>query len=761
MRPLSTSCALSPPERPSQRQAQEATTVITDILDNAFEKALADQHISHREAREIGRELGIKLAAQFHHLADQSHLRHLLATSAESIYRSPLTAENQASCWSNLRKGFIGDTESFHLGQARSAAIDSVEEQLPHLRSMFYRYPNPDNPGVQGDFDKIRDQVREHFPHHSHQSTHEAALILYGMAYPRGTPLVNTAARFDQIAESLLAVCETHLQSNPTTSLVSLLRPLSRIASIYEKASSRISNGQRCQTSFREATHRPTNRLDLLGRINRVEQLVALISPAVQTAASALVSRGSYVGRLYLDTVTDYPHYQGTLHCSYPQTRHVLETHYRTLVREPRQTEPAKTFSLGAPGLKEFTATSYINIGLECLNQEPHNPSFHSDSSRDVALLSEFIFQRVVGLEYQRLASIHGTPSSRYGVLAGGANARGEYPSFDYDWFLTYENEGETSAGHEQVSISNQAFYTKLARAINSSLNYLGANSDGAYFPYNPITLVAETAVTQDRYARIVSSCPDPHMELRLRVTMVPLAGDPEFCRSWLTFTQDLVRKSSAEIMQNQAKIILETAHTAVDPRHLNIKTSPGGLRLGTHLWILTSVAFDRNFDSFDDLIQYLQEQKLVSNDRAMQLVDSYHYLLRLRVRMDMQYGRNDKDLPRGDELGVLAKTLGIHSGQAGVSPETDLHNEIMKALTTIQSIIGGTLDSDQRATCDGIIHALRHRVLSLRNIDIFNLEHILDIEERSRQIRLDFVSQRAARAENLWLESLNAPGRE
>lgn len=737
------------PGRPSEAR-------IVEIIERGLERALTDQHISHREARELGRELGRTLAAEFHHLADQSSLRSLLATTAIQIRESALSAEHQASCWSNLRKGFIGDTEAFQLGQARSAMLDSAEESLPHLRSMFYRYPNPENPRAIAGFERIREEVSTAFPNLSQQAAHEAALIMYGMGQSRGAPLGDTHERFTQIVPRLLGVCEAYLRVHPTTTLVSLLRPLSRIAAIYERASARIQEGQQCQSSYREKDHRPTNRFDLLARINRVDQLVALTSPSVQTAAASLVSRGSYVGRLYLDTITNFPRYQSTLHCSYPQTRHLLENHYQALVQEPSELDPSP-HTLGAPGLREFTATSYINIGLECLNQAPQNPSFHIDSSRDVALLSEFIFEKVARIEYDRLAAIHGAPSSRYGFIAGGANARREYPSFDYDWFLVYERDGETISKTSASSVTNHAFFGKLSRAINTTLSHLGANSDGAYFPHDPISLEAERAVTQERFDRILATCPDPHMELRLRVMMAPLGGDRAFCDLWLSYTNERVRATAPEIMQNQAKIIVEMARAEPEPERLNIKTSPGGLRLGTHLWILATTAFERSFESFEELAHHLRDEGLVTTERAAALVDSYLYLLRLRVRMDMQYGRNDKDLPSGEELCTLAKNLSIIPSRPGLSPEMALRDEILTAMGELRSIIGGSYHSDGSLDKPGIIHQLRRRTLALSSIDILLHDRIVDMEERGRQVRLDFVSRQAARSENLWIASLSS----
>lgn len=740
----------------SRREQTALNATLTDetlaqVFNAGLARAQADEHISHREARNLGRELGILLATQFHHLVEQSGLRHLIATSAQHINESALLPEQKASCWSNLRKAFIGDTETFTLGQARSAIIDAVEMELPHLRGMFYPYPNLTNPIALENFEALRKAIDERFPTLSQQAAHESTLILCGLGQTRGLALGDTHERFARIAPNILVICEAYLRENPALTLVSLLRPLSRIAAIYDRASGRIAEGQRAQTSFKES-YRLTNRFDLLGRIARVDQLAVLIAPTVQTAASSLVSRGSYIGRLYLNTLVEFPQYQTTLHISYPQTKHLLESHYASLAREPERAHSALPISSGVGRLKQFTTTSYINIGLECLNQASNAPQFHADSSRDVALLSEFIFEKVSALEFDRLTNAHGIPSSRHGFIGGGANARREYPSFDYDWFLAYEREGETSATDNQIPVSNHAFFTKLSRAVNTTLSSLGANSDGAYFPHHPISLEAESAVTKDRYQHLLASSPDPHMELRLRVNMIALGGDRAFCDEWLNHLSMLTKNASAEIMQNQARVILNMSRAEPTPERLNVKTSPGGLRLGTHLWILCATAYSRSFDSFENLTDFLASERLISQEKATALTSSYLYLLQLRVRMDMQYGRNDKDLPAGEELSVLAKSLGLGAGRNGITAESILKAEALHAMKEMRSIIGGNHSPDGALDQPGLLQALRDRLMVTRGVDILDHSTITTAEERSRKIRLDYSSAQAARAENLWI---------
>jgi hypothetical protein len=734
---------------------------LTHLFNQGVERAKADEHISHREVRELGRELGVTLARELAPILAQPTLRHLIATCADLIGKSNLTPEHQASCWSNLRKGFIGETETFELGQARSALVDGVETELPHLREMFYRYPNPANVGALTAFHSLRDAIDQRFPNLSQQSAHESALIMYGMGLPREEASQETQARYTRQATRILALCEAYVTDHPNVSLASLLRPLSRVASIYDKASQRIAEGQRAQATFNERHHRITNRFDLFDRVSRPEQLAALISPAVITAASSLVSRGSYIGRLYLDTIVDFPRHHAILHHSCPQTRYLLESRYKSLISAPSSGPPTQAVAIGTRGLREFTATSYINIGLECLNQSPNAPRFHSDSSRDVALLSEFIFEKVAALEFERLSDIHGPPSSRHGFLGGGANARREYPSFDYDWFLVYEHEGQTVSCENQSPISNHEFFTRLSRAVDTTLSYLGANSDGAYVPHHPVSLQPERAVTKERYQYLLDSAPDPHMELRLRVNMIPLGGDRSLCAEWLTHISSLVQSASAEIMQNQTKVILSFARAKLSSEHINIKTTPGGLRMGTHLWIACAVAYDRTFDSFEEVTDLLRADKLISEDSAASLTSSYHYLLRLRVRLDMQYGRNEKSLPTGDELTALSKSLGFVSSRNSTPPESLLKAETLHVMRELRAIIGGTYSDDGDVLRPGVIHFLRERLLTTRGIDIFDDSVIRVAEERSKQARLDYAWLQAARTENRWIDAMSEPSLE
>jgi hypothetical protein len=247
-------------------------------------------------------------------------------------------------------------------------------------------------------------------------------------------------------------------------------------------------------------------------------------------------------------------------------------------------------------------------------------------------------------------------------------------------------------------------------------------------------------------------------MELRLRVNTIPLGGDLMFCQEWLSHVSALTRSASTEIMQNQTRVILNLSRAEPVPERLNIKTSPGGLRLGTHLWILCATAYERSFDSFENLADFLLSERLISRENATSLTSSYHYLLRLRVRMDMQYGRNDKDLPEGEELSALAKSLGLGPSRNGIAAESILKAEALHAMREMRSIIGGDHSTEGNTHRPGILQALRDRLLATRGVDILEDSAITIAEERSRQARLDYTSAQASIAENLWFRTMSGP---
>jgi hypothetical protein len=126
-----------------------------------------------------------------------------------------------------------------------------------------------------------------------------------------------------------------------------------------------------------------------------------------------------------------------------------------------------------------------------------------------------------------------------------------------------------------------------------------------------------------------------------------------------------------------------------------------------------------------------------------------------------MQYGRNEKSLPTGDELTALSKSLGFVSSRNSTPPESLLKAETLHVMRELRAIIGGTYSDDGDVLRPGVIHFLRERLLTTRGIDIFDDSVIRVAEERSKQARLDYAWLQAARTENRWIDAMSEPSLE
>jgi hypothetical protein len=642
------------------------------------------------DPKAVGRQIGVKL---FELSQDTTATMDALLEETEKKIISALVSQvDQSIAWSNLRKGFIGNDGTFDTALIRAKAIESYERSHPNLTALFGRH----SVEHQNAFGEL---VAKQFSHLSKEQVEEGALILSNMSVVREdllayqapfSHIVKIKELTTEVASDILGAIAAYRENNPAACPLYVLNTLSRIGNMYDKASSRIHEGQAIQYSLKKKSSKiysylVNSKLDLFKKIKQPEQIGALISSVEKIAA--LMDRGSYVAWLFIETSNDYPFLVRGFKQRSRLDRSSLAKRYNDICSHYESNEQSKA-------LRAFTRSTYLIIAMRCLNVIPEHDPHHREISSEVADLSEYIFEKAYDIESAHLSRLYGKPTCPAAFLVGGANARREYPSFDYDAFILYEKEGftDTSQYPDATTMTHQEYYKLLTKRIASRIQGLGGNFDSGFLPHDSLTYESEWAYSLDGYEKVLQVV-DKHLELRLRMGLKFFCGDEAFGQHCLSWIEEKSEDSKQLMLSTQASACLTQSKEKINHERVNIKLDAGGLRMLTRLSLICISAFsDQSLLTHDKLLAFLEHKNFLTKQETQAITASYELLIAIRVRLDMHYGRNDKYLPSGNELIAFAKSLGYRNTKKMPADE-QLLTDIDHAMQTIDRMTSAALE--------------------------------------------------------------------
>jgi UTP:GlnB (protein PII) uridylyltransferase len=146
--------------------------------------------------------------------------------------------------------------------------------------------------------------------------------------------------------------------------------------------------------------------------------------------------------------------------------------------------------------------------------------------------------------------------------------------------------------------------------------------------------------------------------------------GNPPLVQQMMAVCRDLVGANAQRFAVSQI-IRREMRDREYKNAKPNIKESMGGLRDMLDVMVIykglegmpqTSV-FDIIGGIYDKLITDAapEDRQHLTSQRAS-LMDSYYWLMNLRIRLDLELGRQDKTLPEGADLMRFARLLGYRA---------------------------------------------------------------------------------------------------
>ena len=269
----------------------------------------------------------------------------------------------------------------------------------------------------------------------------------------------------------------------------------------------------------------------------------------------------------------------------------------------------------------------------------------------ELSNLTNLALQSIYASVYKTLSFIYGKPSTSSAIVIAGSNARKEFPFFDIDASIVFESQGMTRKGKQ-----HKEFFDSMEVLMESACEVTGHNFD-SLMPRSRMR-----SGTIDDYIGLVSENNDL---LHMFSFLAYGAGSRSTAGDFMSRIREM---KYGEYRDPMIKYIARHSdsfkHSEDRP---NVKYSRGGLN---NVWDLVKInKLSKGLTEDNDTLRQLSQLDIEEGARD-DLLSSYMFLIALRIRLDLHYGRNSKDLPSGKELESFARSLGYSSEKRTTAAE-------------------------------------------------------------------------------------------
>ena len=289
------------------------------------------------------------------------------------------------------------------------------------------------------------------------------------------------------------------------------------------------------------------------------------------------------------------------------------------------------------------------------------------ETTDELSSLADSVLEYALKLCRQQLDNQYGSPqtidaqgrivSAEFCVVALGKLGSGElnYAS-DIDLVFLFSEDGTTSVGGSQASISNREYFVKLAERL---LRLVGeASGEGASYridarlrPHGRQGALACSLVEATNYYEHAAQ----DWELQALIRSRAAAGSKNLFARFVDLTEHRVYRPNISVSDALANV--RTAKNKIDIQReragkgFNVKLGRGGIREIEFIAQALQLAFGGD-DSWlrtpHTLVTLgrLAERDLISEREHSQLSDAYHFLRALEHRLQMEHGLQTHTLP-------------------------------------------------------------------------------------------------------------------
>jgi hypothetical protein len=415
-----------------------------------------------------------------------------------------------------------------------------------------------------------------------------------------------------------------------------------------------------------------------------------LTGPPIFPILKPLAEKAKFVARYLIISLAEKPSYRRLLALASRQSKSEEELTgelgielnlIRGLAqREWRKNNLVSTFFAQEEALRKMSAVYFARVAMLFLKEQGDHyragkglntfTSVLRHAYRENSNLSLAVLNAAFSLNSWFMEELFGQPQTTCAIILGGANARREFPSYDYDVIGIYRDQGETAGGC-CGSISHVIYFNFLMDLIKMTLQSMDKNFDTKF--QNICGLKSEvidsdeadldniSVGTLEEYERHFRRNAERLHEDRISMmTLAHGAGDSDLTKAFQTMVDKVVLQPTVDNPRGVADEVMRWyVKKNYSKSENNIKHSRGGLRdIHRVVWL------SGKRDNPTDIPYALKEVFRGNPDAYERIMLSYNFLMNLRIRIDLYYGRNDKYLPKGEERERFARSLGYSCGQ-------------------------------------------------------------------------------------------------
>jgi hypothetical protein len=323
--------------------------------------------------------------------------------------------------------------------------------------------------------------------------------------------------------------------------------------------------------------------------------------------------------------------------------------------------------------IKNYSMLQFIRLGImhiPALTFGVNEPNKSMEEIRalfeEMSNISNATISIICKVASNHLNRFYGTPSTEWTLMLGGANARREFPSFDYDALMVYKNDGMTQPPDKAMKqssffeepITHKEYFAHLFRLIRMITNDVGHHFD--YSIQNSLlgqSLGTVEVPTLEEFALKIRDTRMVHIRTPLS-TLVNVAGSDGLAQEIRNACISVLSDTETQIDHLAYRLNDRSFRRSSYRSKSNVKQSSGGLvDINEALWIYYTASGQFS----NDVITGINMLPLATKKRN-QLIEGYKFLIQTRMSLDFFYGRNDKTLPVGKELAQFVRARGYSS---------------------------------------------------------------------------------------------------
>ncbi|MFC2154204.1 hypothetical protein ACFLRC_01830 [Candidatus Altiarchaeota archaeon] len=314
------------------------------------------------------------------------------------------------------------------------------------------------------------------------------------------------------------------------------------------------------------------------------------------------------------------------------------------------------------------------NVGLNGDEREAV-VKLYSESPDATSTPPDVLLVRSLRKAYRRLH----VPAHYAILVAGAGGRRKEYPSFDYDIFDVYSDEGLTTLGR-----TNKRYFNALHKRIKNTIFAIDHDADFGFPTITP-------ASTDKLFSHFQSNSAESRLEMYKNTELAYGAGSTSLAGEVIKGSHKVLydpeeRGFYAPLIY--ARRLLRHHMAEISKRDGNVKVSPGGIRdIHDAMWIYKINHGLIDLDDVPKTLDKMVELGDLDEKKHDQLRDSFKFLLNLRIRLDLHYGKNTKDLPGGLEYNRFIFTLGYKDTPGEGTAEERFQRDLEKHMKRVGKI--------------------------------------------------------------------------